>query len=185
MPLAGAVTVDGETLRAGDSPRTVAGTLKSLDNKDNLALNPTDQALPTPLPQTVGILVDGQTTEIDGQAFEVLSDGVSTAGTTLVPGGPAAIVSGTGISLGRKALMADRSTIPVSLASPSPFTTVIGGQVITAAPSSVILQGTSLEPRRLWHDHRQHPHLPQQSRLTYPRFQHQRSRWHKSDHSNR
>ena len=145
-PLVGAVAIDGETLRAGESPRTIAGTLMSLGSNDYLAINPTVQALPTSPPQAVGNLVDGQTNKIDGQAFEVLSNGISIGGTTLTPGGPAAIVSGTRISLGSTALVIDRSTIPVSPASPSPFTTVIGGQVITAAPSSIILQGTSLEP---------------------------------------
>lgn len=96
-PLAGAVAIDGETLHAGDPPRTIAGTLVSLDSNDNFALNPTVQALPTP-PPTIGPLVEGQTPTIDGQAFEVL------------------------------------------------FTTTIGGHIITAAPSSVVLQGTSLEP---------------------------------------
>ncbi|CAF9939513.1 hypothetical protein IMSHALPRED_001532 [Imshaugia aleurites] len=145
-PLAGAVVIAGETLHAGDLARTIAGTLISLDSNDNLALNPTVQALPTPPPPGIGLLVDGQTTDIDGRTIEVLSNGLSIAGTTFTSGGPAATLSGTPVSLGRTALVIDGSTIPVSLATPSPLITAIGGQVITAAPSSVILQGTSLEP---------------------------------------
>ena len=145
-PLAGAVAIDGETLHAGGSPRTISGTLISLDSNDNLALNPTVQALPTPPPPVPGTLVSGQTTEIDGQALEVVSNGVSIAGTTLTPGGPAATISGTSISLDETALVLDRSTIPVSLATPGFFATVIGGQVITVAPSSLVIPDTSIEP---------------------------------------
>lgn len=144
-PLAGAVAIDGEILHAGESPRTIAGTLMSLDSNDNLALNPTVQTLPTP-PPAAGTLVDGQTTSIDGLTFKVLSNGVSVAGTTLTPGGPAATVSGTPLSLDTTALMIDDRTIPVSFASPTSFTTTIGGQIITAAASSVVIQGATLEP---------------------------------------
>lgn len=145
-PLAEAVAIDGMTLHAGDSPRTISGTIISLARNDNLILNPTVRALPTPPPPAAGILFEGKAPNIDGQAFEVLSDGISIAGTTLTPGGPAATVSGTTISLDITALFIDSSTIPISLPRPTSFTTTIGGHVITAAPSSVILQGTSLEP---------------------------------------
>ncbi len=90
-PLAGAVAIDGETLHAGESPRTIAGTLMSLDRNDNLAMNPSVQALPTPPPlpsPALETLVDGQTTTIDGQAIQVLANGVSIAGMTLTPEAP-------------------------------------------------------------------------------------------------
>lgn len=145
-PLAGAVAIDGQTLHAGDSGRTIAGTGISLNDNDDLIVNPTIQTLPTPPPPSVETLIDGQTTNIDGQAAQVLSNGISIAGMILTPGGPAVTVSGTPISLDRTALMIDGSTIPVSIASQSSFTTTIDGQVIVAAPSSVVLQGISLEP---------------------------------------
>lgn len=148
-PLAGAVAIDEETLHAGESPRTIAGTLMSLDSNDNLAMNPTVQALPTPplLPSpALETLIDGQTTTIDGQAIQVLFNGVSIAGMTLSPGGPAAAVSGTPISLDKTALMIDGSTIPISLTIPTFLTTAIGGQTITAAPTTVVLQDKFIAP---------------------------------------
>ncbi|KAL9133103.1 MAG: hypothetical protein Q9175_005718 [Cornicularia normoerica] len=144
-PMTGAVAIDGEILHAGDSPRTIAGTLMSLGINNNLALNPTVQALPTPPPPAVGTVIEGHTTKIDGQAFLVLPNGVSIAASILTPGGPAVTISGTSISLDRTALVIDGSTVPISLTSPSLLTTAIGGHVITADPSSVILPGTSLE----------------------------------------
>ena len=144
-PLAGAVAIDGEILHAGESPRTIAGTLMSLDSNDNLALSPTVQTLPTP-PPAGGTLVDGQTTSIDGLTFKVLSNGVYVAGTTLTPGGSAATVSGTPLSLDTTALMIGDRTLPISLARPSAITTTIGGRIITAAASSVVIQGATLEP---------------------------------------
>ena len=143
MPLADAVAIDGMTLHAGDFPRTISGTPISLASNHNLVIDPTVRALPTPPPPAVGILFEGKAPTIE---FKVLSNGISIAGTTLTPGGPAATVSGTTITLDKTALVIDSSTIWISLPSPTSFTTTIGGHVITAAASSVILQGTSLEP---------------------------------------
>ena len=145
-PLAHSVAIDGKTLRAGDPPLTIAGTLYSLDSNDYFAANPTIQALPTPPPPPGGTLLNSQTTAMDGQELKVFSNGVSIAGTALAPGGPAATVSGIPISLGSTALIIDGTTIPVSLGSANFLTTTIDDHVIIAAPSSVILQGTSLEP---------------------------------------
>ncbi|CAD6582103.1 MAG: hypothetical protein ASARMPREDX12_000755 [Alectoria sarmentosa] len=166
-PLAGAVAIDGEILHAGESPRTIAGTLMSLDSNDNLALNPTIQTLPTP-PPAAGILVDGQTISIDGLTFKVLPNGVYVAETTLTPGGPAATVSGAPISLDTTALMIDTrrprpETIdnePITLNKAGSLilgtrtlaldgtrlTTRIGDELITAAPTGVQIAGSTLLP---------------------------------------
>ena len=148
-PLVGAIAIDGETLHAGESPRTVAGTLLSFDNRQNLIVDPTVRVLPTttPTPPPVGTLLgEGQTADINGQVCKVLSNGISIASTTLTPGAPAVAISGTRISLGRTALTIGGSTIPISFAEWNTFTTTIGGQIITAVPSSLVLAGTSLAP---------------------------------------
>ena len=147
-PLVGAIAIDGETLHAEESPRTVAGSLLSFDNRHNLIVDPTVRALPTttPTPPPVGTLLEGQTADINGQVCKVLSDGISIASTTLTPGAPAVAISGTRISLGRTALTIGGSTIPISFAELNTITTTIGGQIITAAPSSLVLAGTSLAP---------------------------------------
>ena len=93
-------------------------------------------------------LTEGQTTTINDQMIQPLSQGISIAGTTLTPGAPAITVSSTPIHFGASALVVGTSTVPLfpKNPDPDPLTTTIAGHVITVAPDAIAVAGTTLTP---------------------------------------
>lgn len=92
LPISNAVSIYGTTLTAGAPAATFSGTAVFLDVSNNLVFDGTGQALPH-FPQTES--QSGQVTTIDSVTLELLSSGISVAGTTLTPGAPAITASGT------------------------------------------------------------------------------------------
>ena len=95
---------------------------------------------------------EGQTKTINNQVIQPLSHGISIAGTTLIPGSPPITVSDTPIHFAPSALIIGPSTVPFVPEKPAPdpnpdlLTTIIAGQLITAAPSALTIPGTTLNP---------------------------------------
>ena len=92
----------------------------------------------------------GQTKTINNQVIQPLSHGISIAGTTLTPGSPPITVSDTPIHFAPSALVIDTSTVPFVPENPNadpdpdPFTTIIAGQLITAAPNALTIAATTI-----------------------------------------
>ena len=143
LPMPNAVSIYGTTLTAGAPAATFSGTAVSLDSSSNLIFGGTAQALPS-FPQPT--LRKDHVTTVNSVAVQLLSTGVSVAGTTLTPGAPPITASGSLVSLGSTVLAVGTSSIPVSFGISQSLITTIGGQVVTAAPSAVRIGSITLSP---------------------------------------
>ena len=83
---------------------------------------------------------------MNNQVVQVLSHGISIAGTTLSRGAPPIVVSGTPIYFGSSSLIIGTSTIPLAPGVPTHVTTTIGRQAIIAASDVVEIAGSTLTP---------------------------------------
>ena len=84
---------------------------------------------------------ESQTKTINKQVVQLLSHGISIAGTTLTKGASPIIVSGTPIYFGPSALIIGKSTAPLAPEVPTHMTTTIGSQAIIAASDVVAIAG--------------------------------------------
>ncbi|GME27547.1 hypothetical protein GTA08_BOTSDO02055 [Neofusicoccum parvum] len=139
----GAVVVNGQTIHAGDPGLTISGTPISL-GAGSIILG--TQTIPLTSPTQVTIA--GQTyTLTPGQPLVI-------SGTTIFPGGPAATISGTPISLAAGGLIiAGSSTLVLPTAAASApaqgALITLGGAAHTAsegANGAVVIDGTTLTP---------------------------------------
>lgn len=141
-----AVVIDGTTLVPGGPAATVSGTLISLKaGKDSGVLIVGTSTISLPAHTSApNILTAG------GLTFTSESSAIIVDGTTLLPGGPGAKISGTQISLkagkDSELLIIGTSTInlPAQTSAPNIFT--IGRLTFTAQPSGVVIDGSSLLP---------------------------------------
>jgi len=85
-------------------------------------------------------------TTLVGQAIGPLSNGISIAGTTLTPGGPAVIISRTPISLGSSALAVGASTVAYTPPTQSPAITSVTSQAIQPLSNGILIAGITLTP---------------------------------------
>ena len=135
------ILVAGTTLTPGAPPVKVSGTPISLGPS---AVIIGSSSIPIALPRLPWI--PGPITDIDGEVFQLLSNGISVAGTTLTPGGQALTISGTPMSLGSKALVIGISSILLATDDPIRLMTTIAGQTITANPTAVQIGSSKLTP---------------------------------------
>ena len=89
---------------------------------------------------------ESPTKTMNNQVVQVLSHGISIAGTTLTRGAPPIVVSGTPIHFGSSGLIIGTSTIFLAPGIPTHMTTTIGGQAIIAASDVVAIAGSTLSP---------------------------------------
>ena len=134
------VAIAGNTLSPGAPGATIDGTILSLDAAGHFVLGSKTIPFASNVPETL-------TTTIAGQVITAAPNGIAVAGTTLIPGAPGTTLDGTLLSLDTaNHLIVGSKTISLASASPSPLTTTIGGQVITAAPNRIAIAGTALTP---------------------------------------
>ena len=88
----------------------------------------------------------GQTKTINGQVVQLLSHGISIAGTTMTRGAAPITVSGTPIHFGSSALIIGTSKVPLTPGVPTHMTINIGGQAVIAASDVVAIAGSTLSP---------------------------------------
>lgn len=137
--------LDGSTLLPGGAAITVSGTRISLAPSGILIMGSSSIDLPFK-PLASDVFTAG------GLTFTAESSAVVVDGTTLVPGGPAATISGTPISLkagkDSEILIIGTSTVnlPAHTAASRIFT--FGGLTFTAQPSGVgvVVDGSTLVP---------------------------------------
>ena len=90
------------------------------------------------------------TTTVANQVITAAPNAITLPGTTIGPGDPSTSIDGTQIALDPEGqIIINSNTIPPPLPSPSasnPFTTSIGGRILTAVPAAVELAGTTLSP---------------------------------------
>lgn len=143
-PSASSVVVDGATLVAGSTGTTISGTPISLNTGGSLIVGSKtiNLAAQTPPPNnfSVGDLTFTAAPSASAVAIE---------GTTLVPGGPGAIISGTSISLQPNGkLLVGSQTIPIPIHPANSNTFTVGSFTFTASPtaSAIAIDGTTLLP---------------------------------------
>lgn len=91
---------------------------------------------------------EGQTRTINDQAVQLLSHGISIAGTTLTPGARSITLSDTPIHFGPSALVIGTSTVTLvpEDPNPDPLTTTVAGHIIKVASDAIAVAGTTLTP---------------------------------------
>ena len=135
-----AVAIAGNILSPGGPGTTIDGTILSLDTAGQFVVGSKIIPFASKIPEKM-------TTTIGGQVITAVSNGIAIAGTTLSPGAPGMTVDGTWLSLDTASqLVLGSKTIPLESTSPSLITTIIGGQVVTAAPNAIAIAGTALTP---------------------------------------
>ena len=134
------VAIAGNTLSPGAPGETIDGTIVSLDAAGHFVLGSKTIPFASNVPETL-------TTTIAGQVITAAPSSIAVAGSTLIPGAPGTTLDGTLLSLDTaNHLIVGSKTTTLESASPSPLTTTIGGQVITAAPNRIAIAGTALTP---------------------------------------
>lgn len=138
------VIVAGSTLTPGSNAVTVSGTSLSLDNDGNLIVNGNSIPIPyAPLHVSPPVLTVG------GQSFTALPDGFAVAGSSVLPGGPPVVLSGTPIALGYSGVLrigSSSTLLPNGPALPTANIFTVGGQIITANPTGFAVGSTTLSP---------------------------------------
>ena len=138
------VIVAGSTLTPGSNAITVSGTSLSLDNDGNLIVNGNSIPIPyAPLHVSPPVLTVG------GQSFTALPDGFAVAGSSVVPGGPPVVLSGTPIALDYSGVLkigSSSTLLPNAPAVPTANIFTVGGQIITANPTGFAVGSTTLSP---------------------------------------
>ena len=139
-----AISIDGTTLSAGAPPITVSGTPIALDSSSLVVGSYSVRLAQPPLS-----LIPGQVTNLNGVVIKQLRTGISVSGSTLTPGSPPLIVSGSPVSLGPSALIIGPSSIPVALPRlpwiQGPVTN-IDGEVVQPLVSWISVAGSTLTP---------------------------------------
>ena len=105
-----AISIAGTTLSAGAPPITISGTPIALDSGTLVVGSSSVRIAQPPLS-----LIPGQVKNLNGVVIKQLPTGISVSGSTLTPGAPPIIVSGSPVSLGPSALIIGSSSIPIAL----------------------------------------------------------------------
>lgn len=135
----GAIAVAGTTLTPGAPPITVAGTPIQLGSSALIIGTSTVPLAPASPTQII--------TTIAGHAITAAPNSIAIGGNTLSPGAPGTTVDGTVLSLdGSGHFIVGSKTIPLASNVPETITTTVAGQAITAAPSGIVVAGTTLRP---------------------------------------
>lgn len=139
------VSIAGATLTPGASPFTISGTPISV-GPSNIIIGSDTVPLTAAFPaQTAPNAALYQATTINGEEAQLLSNGVSIAGTTLTPGASAVTISGTPISVGSSGLILGTSSpIPLASAFPEQIVTTLAGEAITLLPTAAEIAGAVL-----------------------------------------
>ena len=138
------VIVAGSTLTPGSNAITVSGTSLSLSNDGNLIVN--GNSIPIPY---APLHVSPPVFTVEGQTFTALPNGFAVAGSSVVPGGPPVVLSGTPIALGYSGILTIGSSstlLPNIPAVPTADIFTVGGQIITANPTGFTVGSTTLSP---------------------------------------
>ncbi len=135
------VAIAGATITYGSPSTSVSGT--------PIALRPSVVIIGTgtiPLDQVTGA---PSITILEGNKIRLLSDGISIAGTTIIPGAPAITMSGTPISVGDHVLVVGTSTISLPSQITGPRMATIDGMEVKLLPSGLSIAGTTITPGAL------------------------------------
>ena len=139
-----AISIAGTTLSAGAPPITVSGTPIAFDSRTLVVGSFSMRIAQPPLS-----LIPGQVTNVNGVVIKQLRSGISVSGSTLTPGAPHIMVSGSPVSLGSSALIIGSSSIPVALPGmpwiQDPVTN-IDGEIVQPLVNWVSVAGTTLRP---------------------------------------
>ena len=138
------VIVAGSTLTPGSDAITVSGTSLSLGNDGNLIVN--GNSIPIPY---APLHVSPPVFTVEGLTFTALPNGFAVAGSSVVPGGPPVVLSGTPIALGYSGVLTIGSSstlLPNGPAVPTANIYTVGGQIITANPTGFAVGTTTLSP---------------------------------------
>lgn len=123
QPVSNGIFIAGATLTPGASPITVLGTAIAV-GLSGLIIGSSTVPLPTVFPQQAAPAnaATYEPTTIIGQVAQSVSNGISIAGATLVPGAPPITISGTPVFVGSSDLVIGSDTIPLAAVFP-PITT--------------------------------------------------------------
>ena len=141
-PMSKGVVIQGTTLEREGSAATIAGTAFSLDASNNVFVNDHSYHLPqfthgAPLPTTV-----------NGEAIMPLATGISIHHTSLTPGAPALVISGTPYSLDASNNLhygGSSFALPVMTAAlAAGQTTTIAGERVVGLATGISIAGTTL-----------------------------------------
>lgn len=136
----GNVVISGITLSPGGSAATIAGTVVSL-GADGFIAGTSTFVVPSPATLSTLPLIGSQNIQVAPNGHVVI------AGTTLSPGNPGVMVSGTPITLGSNRLIIGSSTYAVPAPSSDPTLSSIGGQQVQqAANGGLVVADTTLLP---------------------------------------
>lgn len=167
QPVSNGVFIAGATLTPGAPPITVLGTAIAV-GLSGLIIGSSTVPLPTVFPQPAvpANAATYEPTTIIGQAAQSVSNGISIAGATLVPGAPPITISGTPVFVGSSDLVIGSSIVPLAAVFP-PITTnapqyqpttingekaqllsngdiSIAGTTLTAGASAITVSGTPM-----------------------------------------
>ena len=133
-------TIAGSQVLPGGSAVMVSGTTLSLSPSGVLDIGGASIDLSSPAPPADSINVGGQT-------FTVNPIGFTIAGSKVLPGGSAVIISGTPLSLNPSGVL-NIGGASINLASPVPSADLInvGSQIYTANPSGFPIDGSTIIP---------------------------------------
>ena len=135
--------INNAAIVPGGTAQTVDGTRISLDQSGVLAIGSSTISLPSP-----SDIAPSKVYTIAGQTFTPNPSGFSIVGTVISPGGPAATIDGTAISLDQSGVLAIGSTtISLTAPTPTPFAAkafTIGDQIFTPNPSAFSIAGTTV-----------------------------------------
>ena len=126
--------IAGTPVKAGGLAVTVSGTAISMDLSGNLVVG--GGASITSPPATVFT--------VGAQRFTADGDDLVGSGTTIRAGGPAALVSGTPVSLGSSGVLVVGGTTTSLAGFPQSSVFTVGGEIFTANPTKVSVGGATL-----------------------------------------
>lgn len=133
------ISITSTTLTPGAPPITVSDTPIHFDSSALVVGTSTVPLAPEVPTQII--------TTIAGQGITAALNAIAIAGITLRPEAPGMTLDGTLLSLDTASqLIIGSQTIPLESASPNSITTTIGGQIITASPDKIAIEGTALTP---------------------------------------
>lgn len=134
--------LDGITIHAGSNAATISGTPVSLDTSGVLMLGTSVIRLSLPSTSNSNIHTVG------GQIFTANPEGFEFDGTSILPGGSAATISGTPVSLDSSGVLLIGSTSFTIMSQTSlPHSDFVAGeQIVTATQTGVQLADTIIQP---------------------------------------
>ncbi len=136
--------IASSTISPGGPSITISGTAISLDHSGILFIGDKATTLEPPLQTATPLLQAGS------QIFAANPQGFTIAGTSIAPGGPAAVVSGTSISLNPSGTLTlgsrtlNLSPVPATATAISALN--VGMQTFTPNPTGFIVDGKTVEP---------------------------------------